>query len=76
MIRVYLVTDVQELKRRRKAKGLSMKGLSECAGLPGNAVLRIESGSTKRINHLRAREIAKALNCEVSDIFKYNNCST
>ena len=73
---MYLVTDVQELKRRRKAKGLSMKGLSERAGLPGNAVLRIESGSTKRINHLRAREIAKALNCEVSDIFKYNNCST
>ena len=66
---MYLITDVWELKKRRKAKGLSMKALSERAGLPANAILRIESGKTKRINHLRAREIAKVLNCEVDDIF-------
>ncbi len=66
---MFLVTDVQELKRRREAAGLSMKALSKNAGLPGNAVLRIERGETKRINHLRAREIARALDCKVEDIF-------
>lgn len=67
--RMYLSTNVQELKQRREAAGLSMKGLSKRAGLPDNAVLRIESGQTRRINHLRAREIAKALHCKVEDIF-------
>ncbi|MEA4941894.1 MAG: helix-turn-helix transcriptional regulator [Oscillibacter sp.] len=66
---MYLTTNIQELKKRREAEGLSMKALSKRAGLPDNAVLRIESGTTKRINHLRAREIAKALKCRVNDIF-------
>lgn len=66
---MYLSTNISELKRRRKVAGLSMKALSKNAGLPDNAVLRIESGKTKRINHLRAREIARALNCNVEDIF-------
>lgn len=66
---MFLSTNIRELKQRREAAGLSMKALSARAGLPCNAVLRIESGQTKRINHLRAREIAKALHCEVKDIF-------
>lgn len=67
---MYLSTNILELKRRRQVAGLSMKALSKNAGLPDNAVLRIESGKTKRINHLRAREIAKALGCKVTDIFE------
>ncbi len=66
---MFLVTDVQELRQRREAAGLSMKALSKNVGLPGNAVLRIKRGETKRINHLRAREIARALDCEVEEIF-------
>lgn len=66
---MFLIPDQKELKERRKAAGFSMKKLSQQAGLPDNAVLRIETGKTKRVNHLRAREIAKALSCEVEDIF-------
>ncbi|WP_050697357.1 helix-turn-helix transcriptional regulator [Anaeromassilibacillus senegalensis] len=66
---MYLLADAQRLKDYRMAAGLSMKGLSKLAGLPDNAVLRIENGKTKRVNHLRAKEIAKVLRCKVDDIF-------
>lgn len=49
--------------------GWSQHRLSMQAGLSGCAVSRIESGKTVHIHILRAREIAKALHCEVEDIF-------
>ena len=49
--------------------GLSQHQLSLQSDLGGCAISRIESGRTKRINHLRAREIARALDCRVEDIF-------
>ncbi len=59
----------EELKRRRIAAGLNKKELSQKAGLPGNAIGRIEKGENERTHPLRAREIAKALHCKVEDIF-------
>ena len=47
---MFLIPDQKELKERRKAAGFSMKKLSQQAGLPDNAVLRIETGKTKRVN--------------------------
>lgn len=65
---MYITPDIDALKARREAQGFSMKALSRRAGLPDNAVLRIENGTSQRINHLRMREIAKALQCKVEDI--------
>lgn len=59
-----------EIKRRRVEAGLNRKDLSLRAGLPSNAVSRIESGKGGSQTHpLRARAIAQALNCKVEDIF-------
>lgn len=60
---------ITEIRERRKAYGWSQHQLSLQAGLSGCAICRIESEKTKQVNHLRAKEIAKALNCEVDDIF-------
>ena len=46
---MFLIPDQKELKERRKAAGFSMKKLSQQAGLPDNAVLRIETGKTKKM---------------------------
>ena len=53
-----------EIERRRLANGLNKKELSLKAGLPANAIGRIERGESER-----ARAIAEALYCEVEDIF-------
>ncbi len=58
-----------EIERRRLASGLNRKELSLKAGLPANAVGRIERGESEQTHPLRARAIAKALHCGVEDIF-------
>lgn len=63
-----LVARINEIRQRRHAVGLNMQEVSKRAGLPPNALSRIESG--KHLTHpLRAREIARALDCRVEDIF-------
>lgn len=57
-----------EIRNRREALKLSQKQLSLKAGLAGNSIYRIEAGESKKINHLRAREIARVLGCNVEDI--------
>ena len=66
---MFVIPNVPEIKRRREEIGLSQHQLSLQSDLSGCAISRIESGRTKRINHLRAREIAKVLDCKVEDIF-------
>ena len=66
---MFVIPKVEALRQRRIAQGLDMKGLSIKAGLPGNAILRIEKGECARTNHLRAQSIADALGCQVEDIF-------
>lgn len=58
-----------EVRRRRIAAGLNQKELSIKAGLPVNAIFRIETGENQKTQFLRAREIARALGCQVHDIF-------
>lgn len=64
-----LIPKVDEIVYRRIEKEMNQRELSIKAGLPCNAIYRIEAGKTKQTQELRAREIAKALNCKVSDIF-------
>jgi len=66
---MFVTPKITEIKKRREEIGLSQHQLSLQSDLSGCAISRIESGRTKRINHLRAREIARALGCEVEDIF-------
>ncbi len=63
------IAKQSEIKRRRVEAGLNRKDLSLRAGLPGNAVSRIEGGKGSQTHPLRARAIAQALNCKVEDIF-------
>lgn len=67
---MYLHPKITEIQKKRLAVGLSQHGLSLKAGLGGQAINRIESGETSSVHPLRAREIAKALDCKVADIFK------
>ena len=66
---MYLIPKQREIEKRRKAIGLSRQRLSIKANLPGNALCRLEAGTVRKTNHLRAREIARALDCDVKDIF-------
>lgn len=63
-----IIPRITEIKDRRERLGLSQHQVALQAGLSGNAIYRIESGESKKINHLRAREIAKVLGCKVEDI--------
>jgi DNA-binding XRE family transcriptional regulator len=66
---MFVQAKLDELRSRRKAANLSQHRLSLIAGLGGNAINNIESGATRAIHPLRAKAIAEALHCEVSDIF-------
>jgi len=63
------IVKAGELKLRREEKELSTKMLSEMAGLPCNAVWRMENGQSPRTHPLRAKAVAEALQCKVNDIF-------
>lgn len=64
-----LKVNATELQRQREQAHMTPYRLAVEAGLPVNAIYRLEDGTTKMTNHLRAREIAKALHCKVEDIF-------
>ncbi len=64
-----LIPKIAEIQRRRENAGLTRQSLSLLAGLPGNAMLRIERGQTSYTHPIRARAIAEALQCGVEDIF-------
>lgn len=66
---MFVTPNISEIKKRREKVGLSQHQLSLQSDLSGCAISRIESGKTKRISHLRAREIAKTLDCKVEDTF-------
>ncbi len=68
-----LLPNTEQIKKLREKAKMSQHQLSLQAGLNGNAVCRIESGEVKRTHHLRAREIARALNCDVREIFDIPN---
>lgn len=67
---MYLKPKVNELKKQRKLYGLTKHQVSLRAGLGNQALSRIERGETKAIHPLRAKEIARVLNCSISDIFE------
>lgn len=61
---------IKKIKKKREKLGLSKHQVSLRAGLSGASLSRIESGTTKYIHSLRAQAIAKALGCNVKDIFE------
>ena len=61
--------NTQKIKMLREEQGLSRFALSSKAGMGGSALYRIETGITESVHHLSAKAIAKALSCEVEDIF-------
>ena len=63
------IPKVEEIKRRRLEAGLSRQKLSLLAGLPKNAVYRIELDQAGYTYPIRARALAEALHCAVEDIF-------
>lgn len=63
------IPKVAEIKRRREEMGLNRQQLSELAGLPKNAVSRIERDQAGYTYPIRARALAEALQCGVEDIF-------
>lgn len=64
-----LKVNAAELQRQRENAQMTPYRLAVESGLPVNAIYRLEDGTTKMTNHLRAREIAKALQCKVEVIF-------
>ena len=64
-----LKVKAEELQRKREQAQMTPYRLAKAAGLPVNAIYRLEDGTTQMTNPLRAREIAKALQCEVEAIF-------
>lgn len=65
-----LVPKSHEIKKRRLERKLTKSRLSLNAGLPANAVCRIELGKQTYIHPIRAKAIAEALECKISDIFE------
>ena len=64
-----IIPKKDEIMRRREAMGLTRSALSRCAGLPPNALGRIERGETEYTYPIRAKAIAEALGCELEEIF-------
>lgn len=62
-----LQVKAAELRHQRKKVNMTPYRLAVKAGLPTNAIYRLESGTTKTTNHLRAKEIARVLGCKVED---------
>lgn len=65
-----LVPNKLKIVERRLELKLSQKALSQKAGLPENAVYRLENKDFRYIYPIRAKAIARALKCKVSDIFE------
>lgn len=68
-----LIANVVRIKELREKMGLNQKRLSEKAGLPANAIFRIEAGSYTLTQDLRAKAIANALGCPLEEIFMHPN---
>lgn len=59
-----------EIRKRRNSMNISQRSLGKKAILPNNAISRIENGNSSYTYPIRAKAIANALGCNVSDIFQ------
>ena len=60
----------QNIKEKRKQKGLSQDKLSKLASVAYNTVVKIESGENPNPTIDTLRKIAKALNVGVDDLIR------
>ncbi len=65
-----LKPKIEQIKGKRESLGLSKHQVALKAGLGGSSLSRIETGKSKQIHLLRAKAIAKVLDCKVTDIFE------
>ena len=61
--------NIEKLIKLREEAGLNRAQLSIKAGLPKNAISRIERGCYDSTHPIRAKAIADALECNIKDIF-------
>lgn len=64
-----LIAKPNVIKKKRLELHLSQRQLSLKAGLPDNAICRIENKNFNSIYPIRAKAIADALGCEIKDLF-------
>lgn len=64
-----LVPKVKKIKEKRINLQLTKSELSKLASLPDNAICRIENSNYNSIHPIRAKAIAKALNCTMEELF-------
>lgn len=67
-----IIPKREEIKKRREELGVTRTELSRKAGLPANALMRIERGNEKdgiTTHPIRARAVAEALGCSLEDVF-------
>lgn len=65
-----LVPKSTEIQKRRNLLSMSCYQLSKKAGLPLNAITRIEKNTPRFTYPIRATAIANALGCDVKEIFE------
>ena len=65
---MFMIPRIEALRSRRLEQGLDMKALSTKAGLPVNAILRIEKGETD-IQLSSFLRISKVLRIEFSPVY-------
>lgn len=61
---------VKNIVKRQRELNLSNAAVGRIAGLPPNAVGRLISKESKKTHYLRAQAIAKALGCDVNELFE------
>lgn len=70
---MFVVPLSANIRAQRENKGITQHQLSCIAGLPGNAVFRMENGNSKKTSNLRAQAIANALGCPIEELFEMPN---
>ncbi len=66
---MYLHIDASKLKEIRTQKGFTCYSLAKKSGIGLKSIWRYENGISTKTDNLRAKVIAKSLQCNIKDIF-------
>lgn len=67
---MFLKPKISNIRKRQSELKYSNSEISKKAGLPKNAIGRLIREENKKTSHFRAKAIAKALDCNVKDLFE------
>jgi len=65
-----MLSITQNLRKLRKAKGLSQEKLARLADVANNTIVKIEAGKNKNPTLDTLQKIAKALGISINDLIK------